>query len=67
MHSGTGAYFGDEGKAIVDAIARLVEVVAGEQRRERGVIGETGIKYDFHLCPSGLLTPKKIMWSAPSA
>ena len=24
------------------------------------VFGESGIKYDFHLCPSGLLTPGKV-------
>jgi hypothetical protein len=61
-----GAYFGDEGKGkTVDAIARhpKVEVVARVNSGENAghtVIGETGIKYDFHLCPSGLLTPKKI-------
>ena len=24
------------------------------------VFGENGVKYDFHLCPSGLLTPGKV-------
>jgi len=61
-----GAYFGDEGKGkTVDAIARhpAVEVVARVNSGENAghtVIGETGHKYDFHLCPSGLLTPGKV-------
>ena len=61
-----GAYFGDEGKGkTVDAIACHpdVQVVARVNSGENAghtVIGETGIKYDFHLCPSGLLTPGKV-------
>jgi adenylosuccinate synthase len=61
-----GAYFGDEGKGkTVDAIARhpAVEVVARVNSGENAghtVIGESGHKYDFHLCPSGLLTPGKV-------
>ena len=58
-----GAFFGDEGKGkTVDAIARHpgVKVVARVNSGENAghtVIGENGVKYDFHLCPSGLLTP----------
>ena len=61
-----GAYFGDEGKGkTVDAIARhpAVKVVARVNSGENAghtVIGPTGVKYDFHLCPSGLLTPGKV-------
>ena len=61
-----GAYFGDEGKGkTVDAIARhpKVEVVARVNSGENAghtVFGENGVKYDFHLCPSGLLTPGKV-------
>jgi len=61
-----GAYFGDEGKGkTVDAIARhpAVKVVARVNSGENAghtVISDTGIKYDFHLCPSGLLTPGKV-------
>ncbi len=61
-----GAYFGDEGKGkTVDAIARhpAVQVVARVNSGENAghtVIGPTGIEYDFHLCPSGLLTPGKV-------
>mmetsp|Transcript_59517 Transcript_59517/g.136515 ORF Transcript_59517/g.136515 Transcript_59517/m.136515 type:complete len:715 (-) Transcript_59517:582-2726(-) len=61
-----GAYFGDEGKGkTVDAIARhpAVKVVARVNSGENAghtVIGENGVKYDFHLCPSGLLTPGKV-------
>lgn len=61
-----GAYFGDEGKGkTVDAIARhpAVKVVARVNSGENAghtVIGPTGIEYDFHLCPSGLLTPGKV-------
>jgi adenylosuccinate synthase len=61
-----GAYFGDEGKGkTVDAIARhpSVTVVARVNSGENAghtVIGPTGHKYDFHLCPSGLLTPGKV-------
>eukprot|EP00617_Octactis_speculum_P025945 CAMPEP_0185744506 /NCGR_PEP_ID=MMETSP1174-20130828/2644_1 /TAXON_ID=35687 /ORGANISM="Dictyocha speculum, Strain CCMP1381" /LENGTH=658 /DNA_ID=CAMNT_0028417963 /DNA_START=14 /DNA_END=1990 /DNA_ORIENTATION=+ len=61
-----GAYFGDEGKGkTVDAIARHpdVKVVARVNSGENAghtVIGENGVKYAFHLCPSGLLTPGKI-------
>ena len=61
-----GAYFGDEGKGkTVDAIARhpAVQVVARVNSGENAghtVIGENGVKYDFHLCPSGLLTPGKV-------
>lgn len=61
-----GAYFGDEGKGkTVDAIARhpSVKVVARVNSGENAghtVIGPTGVKYDFHLCPSGLLTPGKV-------
>ena len=29
------------------------------------VFGETGYKYDFHLCPSGLLTPGKVNMIGP--
>ena len=61
-----GANFGDEGKGkTVDAIARhpAVKVVARVNSGENAghtVIGETGTEYDFHLCPSGLLTPGKV-------
>ena len=61
-----GAYFGDEAKGkTVDAIARhpAVQVVARVNSGENAghtVIGENGVKYDFHLCPSGLLTPGKV-------
>eukprot|EP01049_Picozoa_sp_SAG25_P006857 SAG25_NODE_536_length_7104_cov_4.295789_4_plen_419_part_00 len=61
-----GAYFGDEGKGkTVDAIARHpeVKVVARVNSGENAghtVFGPTGVKYDFHLCPSGLLTPGKV-------
>ena len=61
-----GAFFGDEGKGkTVDAIARHpgVKVVARVNSGENAghtVIGENGVKYDFHLCPSGLLTPGKV-------
>jgi len=61
-----GAYFGDEGKGkTVDAIARhpAVKVVARVNSGENAghtVISDAGHKYDFHLCPSGLLTPGKV-------
>jgi len=61
-----GAYFGDEGKGkTVDAIARHrgVTVVARVNSGENAghtVVSEAGHKYDFHLCPSGLLTPGKV-------
>jgi len=61
-----GAYFGDEGKGkTVDAIARhpAVKVVARVNSGENAghtVFGDNGHKYDFHLCPSGLLTPGKV-------
>ena len=61
-----GAYFGDEGKGkTVDAIARHpdVKIVARVNSGENAghtVIGPTGHKYGFHLCPSGLLTPGKV-------
>lgn len=61
-----GGFFGDEGKGkTVDAIARHpdVKIVARVNSGENAghtVIGPTGIKYDFHLCPSGLLTPGKV-------
>lgn len=61
-----GAFFGDEGKGkTVDAIARhrAVEVVARVNSGENAghtVFGVNGVKYDFHLCPSGLLTPGKV-------
>ena len=61
-----GAYFGDEGKGkTVDAIARHrgVTVVARVNSGENAghtVVSEAGHKYDFHLCPSGLLTPDKV-------
>ena len=61
-----GAYFGDEGKGkTVDAIARHPEVtvvarVNSGENAGHTVIGPTGHKYDFHLCPSGLLTPGKV-------
>ena len=61
-----GAYFGDEGKGkTVDAIARhrSVTVVARVNSGENAghtVVSEAGHKYDFHLCPSGLLTPGKV-------
>ncbi|EOD27370.1 Adenylosuccinate synthase [Emiliania huxleyi CCMP1516] len=66
-----GAYFGDEGKGkTVDAIARHpeVKVVARVNSGENAghtVFGETGHKYDFHLCPSGLLTPGKVNMIGP--
>jgi len=66
-----GAYFGDEGKGkTVDAIACHpdVQVVARVNSGENAghtVIGETGVKYDFHLCPSGLLTPGKVNMVGP--
>jgi len=66
-----GAYFGDEGKGkTVDAIARHpeVKVVARVNSGENAghtVIGEDGHKYDFHLCPSGLLTPGKVNMVGP--
>jgi len=66
-----GAYFGDEGKGkTVDAIARhpAVQVVARVNSGENAghtVIGENGVKYDFHLCPSGLLTPGKVNMVGP--
>ena len=49
----------------MDAIARHpgVKVVARVNSGENAghtVIGENGVKYDFHLCPSGLLTPGKV-------
>ena len=60
-----GAYFGDEGKGkTVDAVAQHegVTVVARVNSGENAghtVIGPAPEchKYDFHLCPSGLLTP----------
>ena len=61
-----GAFFGDEGKGkTVDAIARhpAVTVVARVNSGENAghtVVSEDGHKYDFHLCPSGLLTPGKV-------
>ena len=61
-----GAYFGDEGKGkTVDAIARhpAVTVVARVNSGENAghtVVSDAGHKYDFHLCPSGLLTPGKV-------
>ena len=61
-----GAFFGDEGKGkTVDAIARhaAVKVVARVNSGENAghtVFGVNGVKYDFHLCPSGLLTPGKV-------
>jgi len=66
-----GAYFGDEGKGkTVDAIARhpgisvIARVNSGENAGHT-VIGENGVKYDFHLCPSGLLTPGKVNMVGP--
>jgi len=61
-----GAYFGDEGKGkTVDAIARhkAVSVVARVNSGENAghtVVSDAGHKYDFHLCPSGLLTAGKV-------
>jgi len=61
-----GAYFGDEGKGkTVDAIARHpgVTVVARVNSGENAghtVVADDGHKYDFHLCPSGILTPGKV-------
>eukprot|EP00929_Paragymnodinium_shiwhaense_P008097 TRINITY_DN112024_c0_g1_i1.p1 TRINITY_DN112024_c0_g1~~TRINITY_DN112024_c0_g1_i1.p1 ORF type:complete len:659 (+),score=179.07 TRINITY_DN112024_c0_g1_i1:99-2075(+) len=61
-----GGFFGDEGKGkTVDAIARhpkvkLVARVNSGENAGHTVIGPTGKKYAFHLCPSGLLTPGKI-------
>lgn len=61
-----GGFFGDEGKGkTVDAIARHpdVKIVARVNSGENAghtVFGDNGVKYDFHLCPSGLLTPGKI-------
>lgn len=66
-----GGFFGDEGKGkTVDAIARHpdVKIVARVNSGENAghtVIGTTGIKYHFHLCPSGLLTPGKINCVGP--
>eukprot|EP00450_Noctiluca_scintillans_P012449 CAMPEP_0194482648 /NCGR_PEP_ID=MMETSP0253-20130528/4497_1 /TAXON_ID=2966 /ORGANISM="Noctiluca scintillans" /LENGTH=645 /DNA_ID=CAMNT_0039322199 /DNA_START=43 /DNA_END=1980 /DNA_ORIENTATION=+ len=66
-----GGFFGDEGKGkTVDAIARhpLVSVVARVNSGENAghtVLSEAGIQYDFHLCPSGLLTPGKINVMGP--
>eukprot|EP00811_Abedinium_folium_P011045 NODE_2021_length_2310_cov_7.443426.p1 GENE.NODE_2021_length_2310_cov_7.443426~~NODE_2021_length_2310_cov_7.443426.p1 ORF type:complete len:687 (-),score=228.67 NODE_2021_length_2310_cov_7.443426:113-2173(-) len=61
-----GGFFGDEGKGkTVDGIARHpdVKVVARVNSGENAghtVVSEAGVKYDFHLCPSGLLTPGKV-------
>eukprot|EP01050_Picozoa_sp_SAG11_P017056 SAG11_NODE_2408_length_3396_cov_2.260843_1_plen_222_part_00 len=61
-----GAYFGDEGKGkTVDAIAhhpdvKIVARVNSGENAGHTVIGPTGIKYAFNLCPSGLLTPGKV-------
>eukprot|EP00747_Dinoflagellata_sp_TGD_P162645 gnl/TRDRNA2_/TRDRNA2_180471_c0_seq1.p1 gnl/TRDRNA2_/TRDRNA2_180471_c0~~gnl/TRDRNA2_/TRDRNA2_180471_c0_seq1.p1 ORF type:complete len:674 (-),score=95.62 gnl/TRDRNA2_/TRDRNA2_180471_c0_seq1:367-2325(-) len=66
-----GGFFGDEGKGkTVDAIARHdgVKVVARVNSGENAghtVIGPTGTKYAFHLCPSGLLTPGKVNCIGP--
>jgi adenylosuccinate synthase len=61
-----GAYFGDEGKGkTVDAIARhgsvaMVARVNSGENAGHTVVSDVGHKYDFHLCPSGLLTPGKV-------
>ena len=66
-----GAYFGDEGKGkTVDAIARHPDVlvvarVNSGENAGHTVIGENGVKYDFHLCPSGLLCPGKVNMVGP--
>jgi len=54
----------------VDAIARHpgVQAVARVNSGENAghtVIGENGVKYDFHLCPSGLLSPGKVNMVGP--
>lgn len=60
-----GSFFGDEGKGkTVDAIAdhHLVKIVARVNSGENAghtVVTEAGLKYHFHLCPSGVLTPGK--------
>lgn len=61
-----GGFFGDEGKGkTVDAIAvnpsvKLVARVNSGENAGHTVVGTSGIKYAFNLCPSGLLTPGKI-------
>jgi len=61
-----GGFFGDEGKgktvdaiAVHDAVKMVARVNSGENAGHT-VIGPTGTKYAFNLCPSGVLTPGKI-------
>ena len=57
--------FGRIGRLVMRAAQNnpAVQVVARVNSGENAghtVIGENGVKYDFHLCPSGLLTPGKV-------
>lgn len=59
-----GSQWGDEGKGkLVDILAQSVDIVArcgGGNNAGHTIVTEQGVKYDFHLLPSGLVSPSAI-------
>ncbi|KAI3642686.1 hypothetical protein MP228_012241 [Amoeboaphelidium protococcarum] len=59
-----GSQWGDEGKGkLVDILAQKADVVAraqGGNNAGHTIVTESGKKYDFHLIPSGLVSPSAI-------
>lgn len=66
----SGAYFGDEAKGkMTDAVAKhpLIVLIARMNSGENAghTVWHDGVKYIFHLAPSGLLVPNKICAIGP--